>query len=225
MVAGQPSLLQTHPEVAAQWDYEHNGDLLPEHVTAESKTVAAWLCMNCSCGHPHQWRSLIHNRTAAKAVCPVCAGRQHCRCKSLEALRPDLAAEWHPKNSPLQPADFAPNSTYEAAWQCFNCDVTSWNASIRSRTRSSLPECWQCRALRLRLARTGDSLAASKHQHLAQQWHLTKNGGLRPEHMTPRSGKEVWWLCDKSTCHHPHEWKTSIVKRTEGGKCPWCRNR
>ena len=138
--------------------------------------------------------------------------------------RPDLAAEWDEEgNAPHQLADFSFDSDYKAKWQCSKCDGYRWTASISSRTGRRFPECRHCRELRARLARSEDSLA--DYKDVAQQWHPTKNGVLRPEHVTPRSGKEVWWLCDKSICHHPHEWWTTIASRTDGSACPWCRKR
>lgn len=55
---------------------------------------------------------------------------------------------------------------------------------------------------------------------LAQQWHPTKNGLLTVSDVTPKSNKEVWWLCDKG-----HEWKSTVYNRTNGNGCPYCSGR
>ena len=60
---------------------------------------------------------------------------------------------------------------------------------------------------------------AETHPELVKQWHSTKNGDLTPGDVTKGSGKIVWWKCDKGD---DHEWKTSVVKRTYGRKCPVC---
>jgi len=52
---------------------------------------------------------------------------------------------------------------------------------------------------------------------IAKQWHPLKNGDLTPDKVTPRSGKKVWWKCDKG-----HEWQAIIGNRTAGSNCPYC---
>lgn len=56
------------------------------------------------------------------------------------------------------------------------------------------------------------------HPEAAKEWHPTKNGDLKPEHMTPGSGRKVWWLCNFG-----HEWKSAVYHRSYGGICPYCR--
>ena len=55
---------------------------------------------------------------------------------------------------------------------------------------------------------------------LAGQWHPTKNGGLTPKDVTPKSGIKVWWICSKV-----HEWKSAISARSNGVGCPYCSGR
>lgn len=52
---------------------------------------------------------------------------------------------------------------------------------------------------------------------IAREWHATKNAGLTPEQVTPRSGKKVWWQCEQG-----HEWRTTVEKRAKGAACPLC---
>ena len=52
---------------------------------------------------------------------------------------------------------------------------------------------------------------------IAKEWHPTKNGDLTPQDVTVGSNKKVWWLCEKG-----HEWKTSVVHRSNGNRCPKC---
>ena len=56
---------------------------------------------------------------------------------------------------------------------------------------------------------------------LAGEWHPTKNGTLRPEDVTPNSGKKVWWKCPKGS---DHEWPAIIANRNKGIGCPICSN-
>ncbi len=56
------------------------------------------------------------------------------------------------------------------------------------------------------------------HPNVAEEWHPTKNGDLKPEQMLPGSGKKVWWLCKFG-----HEWSAPVYRRSYGGQCPYCR--
>jgi hypothetical protein len=70
------SLAARHPEVAAQWDPEGNGDLTPDDVTYGSGRRVAWVCPQ-----GHRWIAPVARRTSPKRSsgrgtgCPVCAGR------------------------------------------------------------------------------------------------------------------------------------------------------
>jgi len=52
---------------------------------------------------------------------------------------------------------------------------------------------------------------------LAKQWHPIKNGDLTPRDVTARTGRKVWWLCEKG-----HEWEAKISNRSNGRNCPFC---
>ena len=63
-----------------------------------------------------------------------------------------------------------------------------------------------------------------RHPEIAKQWHPTKNGDLKPEHLSSNSSKKVWWLCSK-LCPQGclHEWPAKISNRTCLGRgCPYC---
>ena len=63
--------------------------------------------------------------------------------KSLAALYPEVAAQWHPeKNGLLTPADVTPGSGHKAWCLCPRCEHT-WAAAIYSRARGGhgCPEC------------------------------------------------------------------------------------
>jgi hypothetical protein len=65
----------------------------------------------------------------------------------------------------------------------------------------------------------GTSLA-DLNPKLAEDWHFSKNGKLRPEDVTPQSNKDVWWRCGKG-----HEWKSIVGNRSKGQGCPYCSGR
>lgn len=61
---------------------------------------------------------------------------------------------------------------------------------------------------------------------LESQWDTVLNARLRPlAKYATKSGVKAYWRCNKSTCEHPHVWKTSIGSRFGGSECPFCCNR
>lgn len=57
--------------------------------------------------------------------------------------------------------------------------------------------------------------------HLLKEWNTERNFPLRPEKLTARSDRKVWWKCEKG-----HEWKTSPNKRyLDKTNCPICANK
>lgn len=59
---------------------------------------------------------------------------------------------------------------------------------------------------------------ASEYPHIAREWHTVRNGKLRPQDVSPKSGQKVWWICGKG-----HEWQAVIYHRTYNKSgCPYC---
>lgn len=61
-------LVTTSPVLAEEWNYEMNGSLMPEDVTAYSHKKVWWECRRCG----HEWRATVANRVLGKG-CPHCA--------------------------------------------------------------------------------------------------------------------------------------------------------
>ena len=61
---------------------------------------------------------------------------------------------------------------------------------------------------------------ATVRSDLAREWHQNKNGLLRPDQVTPGSGKKVWWKCSQG-----HEWEAQITSRNIGQGCPYCHGK
>lgn len=68
---------------------------------------------------------------------------------------------------------------------------------------------------------TNNSLA-TKYPDIAKEWHPTKNGNLKPEHMDYSSHVKVWWVCGK--CGNEFQksisGRTSVIKKQVG--CAFC---
>ncbi len=58
-------------------------------------------------------------------------------------------------------------------------------------------------------------------EELLEQWHPTKNGGLKPEDVSYGSQKKIWWRCSRG-----HEWQSAVYTRAEKNcGCPYCSGR
>jgi hypothetical protein len=134
--------------------------------------------------------------------------------KSLADTMPDLAKEWaYDLNAPLTPEHFGPSANKSAWWRCKQGHI--WKSVIQQRTfrRSG---CLRCS---LQTATSENSLAVA-HPDLAKEWHLDKNGVLRPEALFPKSNLKAWWICSEG-----HEWQAAIRSRSSGSGCPFCYGR
>ena len=110
------SLADLFPDVAAQWHPTRNGELTP---TKLSYGVGRRYWWKCDGGSDHEWNAVLASRTRAGNGCPFCTGLQASVTNSLEALSPEIAAEWHPtKNGEVVPANVVAGSTKKYWWKC-----------------------------------------------------------------------------------------------------------
>lgn len=69
-----------------------------------------------------------------------------------------------------------------------------------------------------RRSATPDYNFAVCHPELAKEWHPTKNGDLRPEHLLPGVNKKFWWRCESN-----HTWQQRLDNRSRRlNTCPLC---
>jgi len=89
VLSGANDLKTLYPEIAKEWDYAKNGDMLPENTFARSVYGVWWKCEN-----GHSWKSRVHNRTNGRK-CPYCVGKKAITGENdLLTLKPELAKEW-----------------------------------------------------------------------------------------------------------------------------------
>ena len=123
----------------AEWDHERNAPLgnFPHNTRLKSHKQIFWLCTNCPAGQPHSWPAQPYQRTRRNhSGCPFCAGHDACKCNSLQALYPDIAAEWDHAKNKGQPSDFTASSHHLAWW--FSPERGSWQQPINERTDQRL---------------------------------------------------------------------------------------
>ena len=127
-----------HP-LLAEWDHERNSKLgnHPGNTTLQSGKRIFWLCNKCPAGQQHSWPARPSSRTGRiKRGCPMCAGRKACRCNSLQALCPDVAAEWDCSKNKGQHSDYTVSSNRLAWWS--RPQRGSWQQIIHCHTSKVL---------------------------------------------------------------------------------------
>ena len=200
------SLRAVRPDLAAEWHPNLNGDLTPDDVTPGSGKRAWW---RCSADPTHEWQAVIGSR-AQGSGCPICTRKTASPETSLQALAPDVAAEWHPeKNGRLTPDCVVPGSEKMVWWRCSADPTHEWQSRVYSRAQNG-SGCPRCKSLSI------------VRPDLAAEWHSTRNGDLTPADVTPGSPRKVWWRCGADPAH---EWESTVANRTLGNGCPTCSGR
>lgn len=132
------------------------------------------------------------------------------------AVKAVLKNEWHPtRNEGIKFDDLSPGSTLKVWWLCSKNPKHEWQARFRNRATEGYG-CHFCSGLK---TLPEDSFAAL-HPKILAEWHPTRNVGIDPWKIAPKSCKRVWWRCN--TVHH-HEWQTAISSRViYGSGCKQC---
>lgn len=205
VLPGYNDLATTNPRLANEWHPTKNDTVTPEDVLAGSGKKFWWLG---KCGH--EWEAVASHRLNGSG-CPVCAGKRVLPgFNDLATMHPVLAAQWHPTKNRTPSSDVMSGSG-KKVWWLGPCGH-EWDATVASRvTGSGCPYHAGKRVL------PGFNDLATKRPEIANQWHPSRNGNLRPSDVTPGSNRTAWWLGDCG-----HEWDAKIADRTLNGYgCPY----
>lgn len=139
VLEGYNDLKTLRPEIANEWNYERNGNLLPTQVTCGSSKKVWW-----KCSKGHEWESTICGRTSNGIGCPICVNQKVLSgYNDLATLNPELANEWdYEKNRDLLPSQVTCGTDRKVWWKCKVCGH-EWQAGIgnRNRLKQGCPEC------------------------------------------------------------------------------------
>ena len=202
------SFADKEPVIAAEWAYDLNAPLSPEHFRHKANKKVWWRC-----SEGHTWKTTINIRTQQGTGCPLCP-RPILKVtdeRNLAVINPDLAKEWHPeKNGDLRPEDVRPQSNQKIWWQCSSGH--EWQTTVSSRAAGcGCPYCYG------RFATKTNNLA-SKYPELIKELDYEKNIGFNPSETTPHVSKKVWWRCKKG-----HSYQATIYNRAKNKSgCPVC---
>ncbi len=203
------SLEDAFPEIAAEWNYEKNGDLLPSMFHPGSNEKVWWKCSVCS----KEWKTSLVERTGKDHTgCPVCSTKKGAeklkltnlkRLGSLAEKAPHLLEEWDYEKNKISPENIAVTSDENVWWKCKKCGY-NWHTTISHRVKrnSKCPCCINQAVVE------GINDLVTTHPALAKEWNYEKNS-IQPTEICAGSNKRVWWKC--STCGH--EWNTIMQQR------------
>lgn len=224
------SFAYKHPDLMEEWHPTKNEQLDATKLREGSDKKAWFICKVCA----NEWEATIKNRSKGSG-CPGCNGnvgvKKVTKMNSLEGKFPEIAKEWHPtKNGDKKPpSEYKFGSLEKVWWLCPNscgfdgCIKHEYQATITARTRKQPSGCPYC---------AENTTTICYHQSLeykfpeiAKLWHPIKNNELLPSHVTPYSGKNVWWICPNTNCEEKciHEYQQDIVSKThQKSGCPYC---
>ena len=221
------------PQIAAEWNYEKNGRLLPSSFAWASNQKVWWRCPK-----GHEYQAKISNRTVLNRGCPICAVHKRSESKHKRNVEKNnfqkycyehnkefLLDEWDIReNGGKTPNDYSTGNGQPVWWLCKKCGY-KWKASIPNRIKGT--GCPQCYILRRKEQKNKNSVSTdnslviwchkNNRMELLSEWNNQKN--LNPsENYTYGSHAKVWWKCN--VCGN--EWESEIKSRTSGRGCPKC---
>ena len=202
-------LAHNHPEVAAEWDWEANGERTPETVTAGSAIKAAWRCGLCG----HSWTAAVRCRTGVQgAGCPQCAheARRHgTKQPSISDGAQHLLAEWDWEANERRgwhPVQVTLGSHKKVHWvvqdECKLGLVHRWQATPNDRTGKNAGSPFPSG----RAVCACNSLAVQCPE-AAGLWDPVSNGDLTPGIVAMWSNKPVAWKGSDG-----RQWKQSVIE-------------
>ncbi len=217
VLQGFNDLGTTKPETAAKWDYEKNGDLTPQQVTAGSMASVWWRC-----DKGHSWKRSVSQQTASD-ICPICSFRIFQKgVNDLATTHPDLVSEWDWEKNEEEPSGFMRTSAIRVWWKCKKCGG-EWQQEIRVRIShgSDCPFCSEAkkRETFAKNVKAQKRDLVSRFPEIAAEWDYERNAPLDPTMLTPGSNHKVWWICPKG--HHYQSWISDRTGKWKTG-CPYC---
>ena len=208
VLSGVNDLKTLKPELAEEWAYDKNGDLLPENETVHSNKKVWW---KCELGH--EWQATINSRSSGRG-CPVCVNRVlKVGVNDLATVYPDISKQWNKEKNGGLTAYMVTYGTHQKVW--WLCDKGhEWQAEVRSRVKGfGCPYCTNIKVL------PGYNDLKTSNPELANEWDYDKNTNINIETVMAGSSKKVWWRCSKG-----HEWQAAVHSRSSGTGCPICSN-
>ena len=216
VLKGFNDLQSKNPLLAAEWDYEKNGNTMPTEVVFNSGKQFFWKCSICGTA----WKTSVYDRNRGSG-CPVCSakalGRKKATPKSIEDSLlfryPDIASEWDYDNNPITPDKVYPFSDKKRAWVCEKGHSYLMSVNHKVSRKSGCPYCSGEKVL------IGFNDLESLRPDIALEWDYELNE-TTPKEYTLHSNKKVSWICPK--CGKQYYALISNRTKKDGTGCPVC---
>ena len=115
-----PTFAQAKHALLEQWDHDRNAEkgVFPDNTTLKSQKLIWWQCHKCPVGKDHGWQAAPKNRNSDKKAsgCPFCTGREVCECNSLEAVCPEIAADFDTEQNGVSAAQVTSSANTKYRW-------------------------------------------------------------------------------------------------------------
>jgi len=115
-----PAFAKAKHALLEQWDHDRNtenGDF-PDNTTLKSQKLIWWCCHECPVGKDHSWQARPKDRNSDKKAtgCPFCVGHKVCNCNSLEAVCPEIAADFDTEQNGVSAAQVTSSTNTRYRW-------------------------------------------------------------------------------------------------------------
>ena len=125
------NLAVTHPQVAAEWDYETNL-IKPEEVTHATDKVVGFKLEECG----HHWYTKVKDRVRSRNACPVCVGKHiQIGVNDLNTTHPQVAKNLLNIEDKYK---YTAGSGKKVDWKCPNCSIKIGMKSVKNIVKDGL---------------------------------------------------------------------------------------
>lgn len=140
------SLINSHPQLAAEWDYDRNYPLRPEQVTAGMRTNVWWICPNCN----NSYTAALYARKKGSG-CPECGKKRRPLKHSENSGKKNNLFDTSidavlcfdkDRNRNIDTSKISvANRLIEIAWKCPNCGNERKSTAYDFSRNTGCPEC------------------------------------------------------------------------------------
>lgn len=166
----------------------------------------------CELGHSFEASVRRLGASGKTGGCPYCAGKKAIAgFNSIIETDPEIAAQFHPTaNGALKASQLRRGARVEVIWICEQGH--SYTQSPNRRTTDGVG----CGVCTNRSVDSRYNSVSRVHPEFVGEWNVAENGGLTPDGVGARSGRQIEWVC--AECGN--RFAMSPRRRDDGGGCP-----
>lgn len=201
------SIVALMPKLLDEWDYEKNGKINPEFVSAGSNQRYYWKCPKC-----HNSYLAPVKRRSYGTGCPICSGKMVVTGKNdLATQHPQLLSSWdYAKNQENPNAVYGGKGSHKSYY--WLCDKGhSYKCKLGDRIKGiGCPYCAGKKVLK------GYNDLLTVRPDIVVDWDYEHNDILPSEIHFNSQSKVLNWKCHKCGTM----WQSTVSKK---GRCPHCK--